>query len=128
MAEFFGLYRNDDRTDPVESQTRDGGTVRFEINNDDSSDPKTLYAIGDDTDDLTKDYGFGEITVTAVGVSEDKWEFREDENDSWSNTITITDINQQVQSFDVRVTSDADEQTKLDEDVEIEIDAEVAVV
>lgn len=128
MAEFFGLYRNADRTDPVESQTRAGDLVRFEINNDDSSEPKTLYAIGDDTNDLTKDYGLGEITVTAVGVSEDKWEFREDENDAWSNTITITDINQQVQSFDVRAVSDVDEETILDTDVEIEIDAEVVVV
>lgn len=128
MAEFFGLYRNEDRTGPVESQTRSGETVRFEINNGESSEPKTLYAIGDDTDDLTKDYGLGEITVTAVGESSDKWEFREDENDGWSDTITITDINQQVQSFDVRALSDDDEQTMLDEDVEIEIDAEVVLV
>lgn len=127
MAEYFGLYRKEDKTEPVESQTRTGENILFDLSPDEEGEPKTLYAIGDESQDRTKDYGFEEFTVTPIGDTSDKWEFRKDETDSWSKSITITGIDAQVQSFQIRASSD-DVQTLTDESVEIEIDAQMVLV
>lgn len=127
MAEYFKLYRNQDRTGIVETVDDTGELATFEVSPNEVTDGKTLYAIGDNSTDYTKDYGFSEIQVTAVGDDSGNWEFRETSSDSWSNSITITGIDSQTQSFEVRASA-GDEVTQADTSDEIEITAEMVVV
>lgn len=127
MANYFRLYRNQDRTGIVETVDDTGEPVVFELNANEVGEAKTLYAIGDNSTDYTKDYGFSEFTVTAVGDDSGNWEFRETSSDSWSNSITITGIDSQTQSFEVRANA-GNEETQNDTSDQIEITAEMVLV
>ena len=124
MAEYFKLYREPDRGEIVETVDDEGEAVTFGIGVNDESRVKTLYAIGDERTDIFENYGFEEFTVSGVGDTGDKWEFREDDEDTWQNSLTISDIDNQRESFQVRATS-GEEDTQTDTTVEIEVDAQV---